>query len=101
HGRKVTHTYAGGRFTASLTTAAGTRRLPPLTSVSLSLVAPGKADYGATVRLRAVVKPKLPVRRGGRLFRHGKLTMTVTGPALTVAGGPAGVRRTLGGKPQL
>ena len=100
-GVSVTHTYAGGRFTPALSTDSGTQRLAVITSVALSLVAPRKADYGERVTLHAQVVPKLPVRLGGRLFRHGKLTVTVTQPFLTAVAGPAAVRRAIVVKPRL
>jgi peptidoglycan hydrolase-like protein with peptidoglycan-binding domain len=100
-GQRVVHTYAGGRFTPWLTTDSRTRELPAVTSVSLEVVAPRKADYGARVTLRARVKPDVPVRLGGRAFRHGQLTVTVTQPFLTVAAGPAVVHRTIAVRPQL
>jgi hypothetical protein len=100
-GARVTHTYAGGRFRPSLATDGGTRSLAPVTSVALSLVAPRKAEYGARATLRARVVPPLPVRLGGRLFRGGKLTVTVTQPFLTAVAGPAVVHRTIVVKPRL
>jgi len=100
-GETVTHTYAGGRFTPALSTDAGTQRLIPVTSVALSLVAPRKVEYGGRATLRARVVPKLPVRLGGRLFRHGELTITVTQPFLTAVAGPAVVHRTIVVKPRL
>jgi L,D-transpeptidase catalytic domain/Putative peptidoglycan binding domain/PKD domain len=100
-GRTVTHAYPGGRFTPTLTTRDGTRKLPPVTSVALSFVAPRKADYGERVTLHARAKPKLPVRLGGHLFRHGRLTITVTHPFLTAVAGPAVVRKAIVVKPRL
>jgi len=100
-GASVTHTYAGGRFTPALSTDSGTQRLAVITSVALSLVAPRKADYGERVTLHAQVVPKLPVRLGGRLFRQGKLTVTVTQPFLTAVAGPAAVRTAIVVKPRL
>jgi cell wall hydrolase len=100
-GRSVTHTYAGGRFVPALSTDSGKRTLAPITSVALSLRAPHKADYGESVTLHAQVVPKLPVRLGNRLFRHGELTITVTQPFLTVVAGPAAVHEEIIVKPRL
>ena len=100
-GPSATHAYAGGRFAPTLSTDSGTQRLPVITSVALSLVAPRKADYGERVTLHAQVVPKLPVRLGGRLFRQGRLTVTVTQPFLTAVAGPAVVRRAIVVKPRL
>src|SRR5262245_346467 len=71
--RAVKHTYAGGRFKPVLVIDTGRQRFAPVTSVALTVVAPRKADYGASATLRALVKPQVPVRLGGRLFRHGEL----------------------------
>jgi peptidoglycan hydrolase-like protein with peptidoglycan-binding domain len=100
-GRKVTHTFQGGRFAPTLATAKGTTRVRPVTSVSLTVVAPRKADYGETVTLRATVRPKVPIRLGGRLFRDGKLSLTVTQPFLTAVAGPAVVRKAIVVRPRL
>jgi peptidoglycan hydrolase-like protein with peptidoglycan-binding domain len=100
-GAAVTHTYAGGRFSPALSADAGTQTLAPITSVALSLVAPRKVVYGQSATLRAHVVPELPVRLGGRLFRHGELTITVTQPFLTAVAGPAVVHRTIVVKPRL
>ncbi len=100
-GESVTHAYRGGRFTPTLTTNSGVWVLPTVTSVALSLVVPRRADYGETVTLRARVKPELPVRLGGRLFRHGALTITVTQPFLTAVAGPVAARATIIVKPRL
>jgi hypothetical protein len=56
-GKTVTHAYAGGRFTPSLSTDAGTQDLTPVLSVALSVVAPRKVEYGARATLRARVVP--------------------------------------------
>jgi peptidoglycan hydrolase-like protein with peptidoglycan-binding domain len=100
-GQSVKHTFAGGRFTPILTTDAGTHRVAPVTSVALTVITPRKADYGASATIRAAVRPQVPVRLGGRLFRHGELTITVTQPFLTVVAGPAVVRRTVVVTPRL
>jgi lipoprotein-anchoring transpeptidase ErfK/SrfK len=100
-GRTVTHTFGGGRFSPVLTTGPGLTKLAPLTSVALTVVAPRRADYGATVTLRAKVTPAMPVRLGGELFRGGALPITVTQPFLTVSAGPATVRKTIVVKPLL
>jgi len=100
-GRAVTHTFGGGRFTPVLTTARGASRIPAVTSVALTLDAPNRADYGATVVLRASVKPELPVRLGREVFRDGRLAITVTQPFLTVTAGPATVRKEIVVKPLL
>ena len=100
-GQSVTYTYAGGSFTPTLSTDSGTQRLAPITSVALSLVVPRKADYGESVTLHAHVKPELPVRLGGRLFRHGELTITVTQPFMTAVAGPAAVHKTIVVRPRL
>jgi len=97
----VTHRYAGGRFAPTLSTDAGKQRVAPVTSVALTLVAPAKADYGATVTLQAHVVPKVPVRLGGRPFLGGRLTLTVTQPFLTAVAGPAVVHRTIVVRPRL
>lgn len=101
HGRTATHTYRGGRYTPVLVTASGSVRLRPVTSVALSLVAPRKADYGQSVTLEARVVPRLPIHLGGRLFRHGRLTLKITQPFLTVVAGPAVVWRAIVVKPRL
>jgi N-acetylmuramoyl-L-alanine amidase len=101
HGQVVTHTYRGGRFAPSLSTDAGRQRLAPVTSVALTIVAPRKADYGATVTLHAHVVPNVPVRLGGRPFRGGALTLTVMQPFITAVAGPAVVHRTIVVKPRL
>jgi peptidoglycan hydrolase-like protein with peptidoglycan-binding domain len=100
-GRSVVHTYGGGRFRPTLTTSSSHVRLAPVTSVSLEVVAPRKADYGEAVILHATVEPKLPVRLGGRVFRRGSLRLTVTRPFLTFVAGPAVVRRTIAVRPSL
>jgi hypothetical protein len=100
-GEIVAHTYAGGRFTPALSTDAGTQSLAPITSVALSLVAPRKVEYGQRATLHAHVVPQLPVRLGGRLFRGGELTITVTQPFLTVVAGPVVVHRAVVVKPRL
>jgi lipoprotein-anchoring transpeptidase ErfK/SrfK len=100
-GAAVTHAYAGGRFSPALSTDAGTQPVERITSVALSLVAPRKVEYGQRATLHARVVPELPVRLGGRLFRHGALTITVTQPFLTVVAGPAVIRRTVVVKPRL
>jgi hypothetical protein len=100
-GKVVKHTFAGGRFNPLLVTEAGRTRVRPVTSVALSVVGPRKADYGAEVTLHAKVKPRMPVRLGGRLFRNGKLTLTVTQPFLTAVAGPAVVRKTIVVTPRL
>ena len=61
-GRTVRHTFLGGRFAPTLVTASGVTKLPAVTSVALTIAAPRKADYGATVTLSAKVKPRMPVR---------------------------------------
>ena len=100
-GKSVAHAYPGGRFTPTLTTDSGARSLPVVTSVALSLVVPRKADYGASVTLRAQVKPALPVRLGGRFFRHGELSITVTQPFLTAVAGPVAIRKAIVVRPRL
>ena len=49
---------------------------------------PRRAEYGADGDAAREVEPKVPVRLGGRLFRDGELTITVTQPFLTVSAGP-------------
>jgi N-acetylmuramoyl-L-alanine amidase len=100
-GRTVVHTFAGGRFRPVLTTDSARHRLPAVVSVALHLVAPRVAAYGERVTLRATARPPLPIKLGTRAFRQGKLTLTVTQPFLTVAAGPAAIRRTLRVKPRL
>jgi peptidoglycan hydrolase-like protein with peptidoglycan-binding domain len=101
-GRTVTHTFrSGGRFAPLLTTDTGLTRVKRVTSVALTVDAPSRADYGATVTLRARVKPQMPVRLGTELFRGGKLDITVTQPFLTVSAGPATVRTSIVVKPLL
>jgi peptidoglycan hydrolase-like protein with peptidoglycan-binding domain len=100
-GATVRHTFGGGRFTPTLTTDSGVTRVRPVTSVALSIVAPRRADYGEKVTLRARVKPQVPVRLRGQLFRQGRLTITVTHPFLTAVAGPAAVRKTIVVKPRL
>src|SRR5690242_9624598 len=53
-GQSVKHTFAGGRFLPALTTDAGRQRVTPVTSVALTVVAPRKADYGASATIRAL-----------------------------------------------
>jgi peptidoglycan hydrolase-like protein with peptidoglycan-binding domain len=101
YGSRVSHTYAGGRFTPTLTTASGTQRIAPVTSVALTLIAPRRADYAQKVIVRARVKPQMPVRLGGRTFHHARLTLTVTEPLLTAVAGPAVVRRRIVVRPRL
>jgi len=101
YGRRVSHTYAGGRFTPMLTTPSGAQRIAPVTSVALTLIAPRRADYAQKVILHARVKPQLPVRLGGRTFRHGRLALTVTEPLLTAVAGPAVVRKRIVVRPRL
>ena len=101
HGRTVRHTYSGGRFRPSLTTDAGTRPVAPVTSVSLAVTGPAKADYGQTVTFHATVKPEIPVYLAGKRFHHGALTMTATQPFLTAVAGPAVVRKSIVVKPRL
>src|SRR5579862_2828964 len=101
HGRTVRHTYGGGRFRPSLTTDAGIRPVAPVTSVSLAVTGPSKADYGQTVTFHASVKPEIPVYLAGKRVRHGSLTMTATQPFLTAVAGPAVVRKSIVVKPRL
>ena len=100
-GRTVHHTYGGGRFQPVVTTDAGAHPVAPVTSVSLHLTAPRKAEYGQKVTLHAVVEPEVPVYVAGQRFRHGALTITVTEPHLTAVAGPAVVRRTIVVTPRL
>ena len=100
-GRTVVHTYRGGRFTPTLTAGAARVRLGDVTSVSLELTAPRKADYGETVTLHATTVPDVPVRLGGRLFRAGELTLEITRPFLTAVAGPAVARRAIVVRPRL
>ena len=69
--------------------------------MALTVVAPGHADYGDTVTLRATVKPQMPVRLGTDVFRGGRLDITVTQPNLTVSAGPVTVHETIVVKPLL
>ena len=101
HGRIVHHTYSGGRFRPALTSDAGTHPVTPVTSVSLAIAGPAKADYGQTVTFHATVKPDVPVYLAGQRFHHGALTMTVTQPFLTAVAGPAVVRKSIVVKPRL
>ena len=54
----VTHTFGGGRFSPCSRPTPASTQLAPVTSVALTVVAPSRADYGATVTLRAKVKPQ-------------------------------------------
>ena len=101
HGRTVHHTYSGGRFRPALTSDSGKHRVAAVTSVSLAITGPTKADYGQRVTFHAIVVPNVPVHLAGQRFHHGALTMTVTQPYLTAVAGPAVVRRTIVVKPRL
>src|SRR3954453_14300584 len=57
HGRAVTHSYGGGRFTPVLRSDTGTSRLAAVESVSLELVSPRKTDYGQHFPLRGRAVP--------------------------------------------
>jgi hypothetical protein len=85
-GATVQHVFAAGGFVPQLTTDGGTEAAPQVTSVSLRVTAPVRARYGATVTLRAVVVPAVPVTLGRRTFdANGRLRVRVTGPRPLVA----------------
>jgi peptidoglycan hydrolase-like protein with peptidoglycan-binding domain len=100
-GRTVRHTFGGGLFRPVLTSDSGRHGVPAITSVALHVTGPAKADYGTKVTLAATVKPDVPVLLGGRPFRHGKLTVTLLQPHLTVVAGPAVVHKTIVVRPRL
>jgi peptidoglycan hydrolase-like protein with peptidoglycan-binding domain len=101
-GRAVVHTFRAGRFTPVLRTKGrGARRLGPVTSIALRLVAPRTATYAQHVTLRATVVPKLPVTVAGRLFRGGRLTLTVADPRVTAVAGGVAVRAAIRLRPVL
>jgi peptidoglycan hydrolase-like protein with peptidoglycan-binding domain len=100
-GRAVTHAFRGGRFAPVLVTDAGKQKVPAVTSIALTLLAPRQARYGDRVTLRARVVPKLPVKLGGAPFRGGRLSLTVTQPFLTAVAGGVAARTTIAVVPRL
>jgi hypothetical protein len=79
-GRSVQHAYAAGSFRPSLASDAGTEKVGPVTSVSLTISLPRRARYAQYVALRAHVVPRIPVTYRGRRFQHGALRVRVLGP---------------------
>ena len=78
HGRTVTHTFGGGRFSPVLTTKSGRTKLAPVTSVALTRrrAAPGRLRrHGDAARARSSRRCRCvsaaDVFRGGRLDDHG------------------------------
>jgi lipoprotein-anchoring transpeptidase ErfK/SrfK len=100
-GRTVRHTFRAGRFTPVLKTDHAVRKVAPVTSISLRLVAPRSARYAGYVTLRARVVPKVRVTLAGRPFRDGKLTVQVTDPHLTAVAEGVAARATIHVQPIL
>jgi hypothetical protein len=85
-GRSVQHVFAAGSWAPTLTSDLGTEPTPRVTSVTLKLSAPGKAEYAHYVTLEATVVPRLPITLNGRTFgSRGNLRYRVLGPASLVA----------------
>jgi N-acetylmuramoyl-L-alanine amidase len=76
-GQSVSHTFAAGYWRPTLQTDAGTEKVQPVTSITLTLAAPRRARYGRWVALSASVVPRLPVLYRGRRFNHGVLRARV------------------------
>lgn len=95
-GQTVQHTFAAGSFRPTLTSDSGTETSAPVTSISLSVVAPKRVRYGAWIALRAAVVPRIPVTWHGRRFEHGKLRVRVLRPEpwTVVAGNVRATART-------
>ena len=79
-GQTVQHVYAAGSFRPALTSDAGTEKVGPVTSVSLTVLLPRRIRYGRYVALRVRVVPRIPVTYRGRRFQHGALRVHVLGP---------------------
>lgn len=85
-GQSVQHVFTAGSWVPTLTSDVGTEPAPRVTSVSLRLSAPPKADYAQYVTLKATVVPKLPITLNGRTFgSRGNLRYRVLRPARLVA----------------
>ena len=84
-GRTVQHAYAAGSWRPALTSDAGTDKIRPVTSVSLTVALPQRVRYAQYVALRATVVPRIPVTYHGRRFQHGALRVRVLGPGPFVA----------------
>jgi hypothetical protein len=84
-GRTVQHVYAAGSWRPVLTSGAGSDKIRPVTSVSLTVTLPRRVRYAQYVALRATVVPRIPVTYRGRRFQHGALRVRVLGPGPFVA----------------
>jgi hypothetical protein len=85
-GQSVQHVFAAGSWAPTLTTDLGSESAPRVTSITLRLSAPAKADYAHYVTLKASVVPKLPITLNGRTFgTKGNLRYRVLRPAALVA----------------
>jgi hypothetical protein len=84
-GQTVQHTFAAGRWTATLTSDAGLERAPAATAIAVRLRGPRIARYAQWVTLHATVVPRAPVTLRGRRFVAGKLRVRILGTAPWVA----------------
>src|SRR5207302_1347647 len=108
-GPSATHAYAGGRFAPTLSTDSGTQRLPVITSVALSLVAPRRRGPPPGARREGACPRRRSALRAGRDERspHGanrrpeqappELGARVEGRAGTHRGAVPCARRTRAG----
>ena len=72
-GAAVSHDFAAGLWTPTLTTDAGPQTLPAVTSISLTLNGPKVAKYAQWVTLHAAVTPSLPIAVRGRRVVGGRV----------------------------
>jgi hypothetical protein len=101
-GQRVEHVYTAGAWTPVLTTDTGPQKLARVTSISLVLRAPHRADYARPVTLRATVVPRLRVRLlSGRTFRNGAATVVATHPHWTAVAGGVTARAAIMLRPKL